>query len=300
MILSASRRTDIPGYYSEWFFNRLREGYVMTKNPMNPGQIGRINLSPDKIDCIVFWTKDPVKMLDQLPLIDKMGYPYYFQFTLTPYGKELERDLRDKADILATFRQLSLYLGKSRVLWRYDPIVWNEALTMDYHIRSFEKLCAGLEDYTDTCIISFVDFYDKLMKQGRNELLHEIREDQMHEIAGCLAAIAGNYGIELKACCEGLDFTKDGIKPSACIDKALVEQICGHAISARKDRSQRPECGCVQSVDIGVYNTCRNGCIYCYANHSEASIENNFYKHDPNSDILIGRIDHTAYIKDRN
>jgi hypothetical protein len=128
MILSASRRTDIPCYYSEWFMNRLKEGYVLTKNPMNPAQVSRLTLSPDTVDCIVFWTKDPLPLLDKLPILDDLGYHYYFQFTLTPYGKDIERGLRDKKGIISTFRQLSSYLGKDRVIWRYDPIIINDEL----------------------------------------------------------------------------------------------------------------------------------------------------------------------------
>src|SRR5665647_2342080 len=116
MILSASRRTDIPAYYSEWFMNRLQSGYVLTRNPMNHAQISKITLSPDVVDCTVFWTKDPVNMLGKLPLLDKMGYKYYFQFTLTPYGKDIERSLRDKSLIIETFIHLSKIIGKDRVL----------------------------------------------------------------------------------------------------------------------------------------------------------------------------------------
>lgn len=123
MILSASRRTDIPCYYSEWFINRLKAGYVFTRNPMNHAQISRINLSPDIVDCIVFWTKDPANMLDRLHILDEIGYKYYFQFTLTPYGKEIECSLREKSQIIETFIKLSETIGKDKVLWRYDPII---------------------------------------------------------------------------------------------------------------------------------------------------------------------------------
>ncbi len=290
MILSASRRTDIPCYYSEWFFNRLKEGYVLSSNPMNRKQLRNLSLSTDEIDCIVFWTKDPLPMMDRLPIITSMGYCYYFQFTLNPYDRSLEQNLRKKKDIIATFKKLSDLLGKEKVLWRYDPIIINQDLTISYHEENFAKLCRQLRGYTDICTISFVDLYHKLNKSVKDSILTLITEEQMHQLAYHLSMIAKEYDIELRACCEQVDFTKDGIKPAACIDKKVIEHICGHAIPIKKDRNQRPCCGCLQSIDIGVYNTCKNGCVYCYANHSEASINNNLRRHDPSADILISNL----------
>ena len=287
MILSASRRTDIPCYYSEWFLNRLQAGYVLSKNPMNPAQIKRISLSPDEIDCIVFWTKDPLNMMDRLPLIDKLGYRYYFQFTLNPYGKDIEANLRDKADIVETFKQLSEHISSDRLVWRYDPIIINEKYTVEYHLSSFAAACRQLQGYTKRCIISFVDDYKKLSKAVRDFIIRDISEDTQHYLAGRFANIAAGYGIELRACCEKLDFTTDGVKPAACIDKELIENICGYELNLKKDKNQRSGCTCAESTDIGIYNTCKNGCIYCYANHSDASINKNYLKHRPDADILI-------------
>ncbi len=290
MILSASRRTDLPCYYSEWFINRLKEGYALSKNPMNPNQVRKIILSPEVIDCIVFWTKDPQNMMRQLPVIDSMGYHYYFQFTLNPYGKEIERYLRNKDLITNTFLRLSEQIGKNRMIWRYDPIIINDNSTISYHLEQFELLCRKLHDYTDVCIISFVDGYSKLNKKVKDEIVKGITEEQMNRIAAGFSVIAHNYGVELSACCEKLDLTSYGIRSSSCIDKTLVERICGHSISERRDKNQRIGCGCVQSVDIGIYNTCRNGCVYCYANHSDISIMNNIRRHDPKSDLMIGAV----------
>lgn len=299
MILSVSRRTDIPGFYSDWFLNRLKEGFAITKNPMNPSQISRIVLNPNEIDCIVFWTKDPMNMMDKLPLIDDMGYQYYFQFTLTPYGKDIERKLREKKEIVKTFQQLSSFLGNNRVLWRYDPILLNNELTYHYHISQFTSLCKELQGFTKLCTISFVDFYSKLKKPVRDRFIHEMNEEQMHQLARSFSEIAKTYEIDLKACCEDLDLTRDGVKPASCIDKDLIELVCGRSIKAKKDKSQRPYCGCVQSIDIGIYNTCSHGCIYCYANHSDTSIDKNVQMHDPASPILLGSIPKDTVIKDR-
>ena len=287
MILSASRRTDIPCYYSEWFLNRLLAGYVLSKNPMNPAQIKRIDLSPDEIDCIVFWTKDPLNMMNKLPLIDRLGYRYYFQFTLNPYGKDIESNLRDKADIVETFKQLSKHTGSDRLVWRYDPIIINEKYTVENHLQMFAAACRQLQGYTKRCIISFVDDYRKLNKAVRDFIIRDISEDTQHYLAGRFVDIAAEYGIEVRACCEKLDFTTDGVKPAACIDKELIENICGYSLNLKKDKNQRHGCTCAESTDIGVYNTCKNGCIYCYANHSDASINKNYLKHRPDADILI-------------
>ena len=299
MILSASRRTDIPGYYSEWFVNRLKQGYVLTRNPMNQTQVSKILLSPDLIDCIVFWTKDPINMMDKLGEIDALGFNYYFQFTITPYGRDIERNLRDKNEIVKTFRQLSEIIGKDRVLWRYDPILLNDEITVQYHIDMFAKLCRELQGYTNICTISFADVYSKISKRVKEQVLGEITETQMHDIASTLAGIGRNHGIELRACSEIIDLSIEGIRLASCIDKETVERVCGHTILANKDKNQRPECGCIQSVDIGVYNTCKNGCVYCYANHSDASIDNNCSKHDSRSNILIGTVSENEKIINR-
>lgn len=288
MILSVSRRTDIPSYYSEWFINRLKEGYVQTRNPFNPNQVSRVEVTPDSVDCIVFWTKDPLSMMDKLVILDAMGYHYYFQFTLTPYGHEMERNLRDKSEIIDTFRCLSDRLGKERVFWRYDPIILNNRITQEYHKEHFEKLCSKLAAYTSSCTISFVDLYKRLSKPTKENIIREIGNEEMLSLAKAFSEISRSFGMEIRACCEKTDFTIFGIKPAACIDKDVVERVCGHSIEFKKDKNQRPGCGCVKSVDIGAYNTCRNGCIYCYANHSEASILKNCTRHREESDILIG------------
>lgn len=294
MILSVSRRTDIPSFYSEWFFNRLKAGYVLTKNPMNPAQVRRVLLSPEIIDCIVFWTKDPAPMMKRLPELDEMGYDYYFQYTITPYGlgdldqgKNLEPNLRDKNEIINTFIELSSQLGKDRVLWRYDPIILNHELSISYHKEMFAYMCKKLEGYTEVCTISFVDYYRKLSKQVKEQLLCEITEEQMHEIAISFAELGQEYGIEVRACCEKVDLSVDQVLPAACIDQARIELLCQQPISVKQDKNQREGCGCVQSVDIGVYNTCKNGCVYCYANYSAASTLKNCNQHNPKSEFLI-------------
>jgi hypothetical protein len=288
MILSASRRTDIPAYYSEWFINRLQVGYVLARNPMNHTQVSKITLSPDTIDCIVFWTKDPANILDKLPLLDEMGFKYYFQFTITPYGKEIESNLRDKSEIIKTFIQLSKIIGKDKVLWRYDPIILNDSLTITYHSEMFETLCSMLTNYTNFCTISFVDMYSKLDKALKGKLIREITESEMLQLATIFSETGRKYNLKLRTCSEKIDFSNYGIHPASCIDKSTVEEVCGYKIDSRSDTNQRTGCGCIQSIDIGAYNTCKNGCVYCYANYSDSAVKNNCNKHNPCSDVFIG------------
>ncbi len=298
MIISASRRTDIPAYYSEWFMNRLKAGFVLTRNPMNHAQISRIMLTPEDIDCIVFWTKDPEPMFTQLPLLDHMGYKYYFQFTLTPYTKDLEPNLRDKKDIIKTFTKLSETIGRERVLWRYDPIIINDSYTVDFHLDKIKEFCGRLGDYTEVCTISFLDLYHKL-KSVHRPLLREITEEEMARLAAAFSEAGSRYGFSVRTCCEELDLSSFGISHASCIDQRTIEGICGYSIRGKQDANQRTGCGCIQSIDIGSYNTCPNGCIYCYANYGEASTKKNHESHDPSSELLFGTLRGGELITDR-
>jgi hypothetical protein len=283
MILSASRRTDLPRCYAEWFMRRLRAGYVLTRNPRNPSQLSRIPLSPDIVDCIVFWTKDASNMLPCLDELDWRGYSYYFQFTLTPYGAELEPGLRDKRAIAENFISLSKRLGKTRVVWRYDPIVLNDSLNIPYHKSRFSRMCERLAPYTDTVTISFVDLYPKI----KTPLVRQISDGEIAELAGFIGQTAKEYGLRAVACCEG-GLEKYGISPSCCIDRQRIEQICGCSLKLPADKNRRKGCGCFESVDIGVYNTCPAGCVYCYANDSPASARRRYVLHDPRGELLSG------------
>jgi len=295
MILSASRRTDIPCYFTEWFINRLKAGYVLTRNPFNHAQLSYVTLSPDVVDCIVFWTKDPQNIMPHLKEIDAMGYRYYFQFTLTPYDHLIEKNLRHKADIEQSFIKLSQIIGKERILWRYDPIVLNDSLTIPYHKEQFQRLCHKLHSYTKSVTISFVDTYSKL----KTNLIRELSEYEIAELAAFIGNTAKSYGLTAKACCEKTDLSKYGIEKASCIDKAVLEQICGYSLSLTSDKSQRDGCGCVESVDIGAYNTCMNSCIYCYANNSPVTAERRYKSHNIDNELIIGSVSEGEKITER-
>ena len=290
MIISASRRTDIPAFYSPWLLNRLRAGSVLVRNPFRPDQVSEVVLDPQQVDGIVFWTKNPAPMLPQLAEIDRLGYRSYFQFTLTSYGRDLEPNLPAKASLIATFRQLGQRLGPERVLWRFDPIVLTPTCTPADHLRWFESLAAQLHGSTRSCTISFLSLYAKCKRnlQGRELLLLEPSE-KMRFVAQ-LAALAKRYGIKLLACCEPLLGEQCGIAPARCIDDQLVAAILGQSLRVKKAVGQRPGCGCVASIDIGAYDTCPHGCRYCYANSNHRVAAGNHGAHDPNAPLLIGAL----------
>lgn len=286
MVLSASRRTDIPCFYTPWLFRRLYAGEVLVRNPYRPTQVSRLLLSPETVDCIVFWTKDVGPMLPRLIELDQLGYRYYFQFTLTPYGRNLEPGMRPKGKILETFRALSDYVGPGRVLWRYDPVLLSGTYTLEAHRRAFEWLCGELEGLTERVTLSFVDLYAR--RGGSN--YRAPTEPEREELAAFFGEMALRHGLDPRACCEAGDFTAYGIRPASCIDQKVLERAAGRPVRLRKDRNQRPGCGCRESVDLGEYGTCPGGCAYCYANPRGSRAGEKALRHDPDSPLLTGAL----------
>lgn len=295
MIISASRRTDIPAFYSRWFFNGLERGYVDVRNPMNPRRISRVSLSPEVVDGYVFWTKNPQPMIDGLDRLSDI--PYYFLFTLTPYGRDVE-GLPEKFETMtAVFASLSEQIKKKdplhfrqRIVWRYDPVFLNDHYDMDFHRRAFARLAERLSPFTDTCVISFLDNYRHIRKRMAPLGVLSMDENMMKELAFYFAETGKRFGIQLRACAEKIDLRACGVMPSACIDAGRFERITGQHYEGKKDKNQRPECRCTESVDIGAYNTCRFGCRYCYALRSEKTAAAKAAAHDPASTLLDGKI----------
>lgn len=298
MILSVSRRTDIPNYYSEWFFNRLKEGFLYVRNPMNFHQISEIKISPDVVDCIVFWTKNPLPMMERLDELE--AYNYYFQFTLTGYGNDVERNLPNKkTSVIPIFQELSNRIGKEKVVWRYDPIIFSNRYNAKYHLKAFRSIAEALSGYTEKCVISFLDIYPKNKKNMDNLLSYDLSDSELRGFAKELSNIAKENHIKIGSCAEKIDLDEYGIIHNSCIDKELIEKIIGCKLKINKDKNQRIECGCVESVEVGTYNTCKNGCVYCYANYSAKSVESNFQKYDPLSPLLCGHIEKDDKISTR-
>lgn len=288
MIVSISRRTDIPALYADWLLNRLREGYALVRQPYRPHQISRVDLTPEKAECLVFWSKNPAPLLPRVGEIQEMGYPFYFQFTLNPYGSPLEADLPSLEERVETFRRLSQALGPERVIWRYDPVIIGPGWDPVQHEEAFDRLACALEGNTLHCIFSFLDWYPGM--QGRMKGLAVQPDDgQRRAVAAAFSASARRHGFRLSTCCEPENYEELGIRQAACIDPVLIESLLGGPIRRRKDPGQRPGCGCVESVDIGAYGCCLNGCRYCYANRSQPAAVQHHALHDPLSPLLIGR-----------
>lgn len=298
MIISASRRTDIPAYYSEWFLNRIRDGFAYVRNPMNFHQISKISLSHEVVDAIVFWTKNPVPMMDKIDAF--RDYPFYFQFTLTAYGKDIEPGLPSKNQVLIpAFCDLSKRIGRERVVWRYDPIFLNDTYTVDYHKKYFQVLAAKIGKYTEKCTVSFLDMYMNTEKNTAPLGIRVPTVEEQIELMKSFAETAKKYDFYIDTCAEKVDFSEFGIRHAHCVDRERIERIGNFHLDIKKDANQRESCGCVASIDIGTYNTCRNGCLYCYANYDKGSVEKQTRYHDPLSPLLFGRVCEHDVIKEK-
>lgn len=292
MIISASRRTDIPALYPQWFMNRLLAEEILVPSPYNRKKVSRIRLSPKTVDCFVFWTKNPEPMLPYLRMIDQLGYSYYFEMTVTGYEKDIEPGLPETEDSIATFILLSERLGKEKVDFRFDPILLTDKYSVGYHLEKFDMICEWIHKYTTRCIFSFVDPY-------RGCPFRELEDEEKEEVARGLAKIARKYNLPLYTCAEKIDLRSLGISHAACIDREKTERILGYKLDLKKDKGQRAECRCCESIDIGMYDTCVHGCRYCYATASPSSAKNKKNEHDPESPILIGHLQGDETITDR-
>lgn len=304
MILSVSRRTDIPAFYSEWFINRIREGIVYVRNPFNYNQISSVPLTSDNVDCIVFWTKNASNIMKYLDELDNRGFKYYFQYTITPYNTDIEPVANKKKDIIENFIEISKRLGKHRVILRYDPILITTKYNEEYHYIAFEKLCRQLSNYTERVVFSFLDDYKKIGKNMKKLDVNDISIDKMRIISEKLVNIANKYNLELETCAEKLDLDDLGIKHSSCIDGKLIEKIIESDISFNKKHkfildNNREACGCIKCIDIGEYDTCIHGCTYCYANLNKDRAVEKFKNHNKLSPIICGEYKN-ATVKQRN
>ena len=261
MIISASRRTDIPAFYSDWFFNRIKERYVLVPNPYNSKMISRISLDPAIVDCIVFWSKNPAPMLEKLDKLKE--YNYYFQFTLNPYGPEIENHLPIISKRIDTFKRLSDRIGKEKVIWRDDPVLTNETYTPGFHKEKFAEIAYELKEHTEKCMLGFIDHYQHIRTAVSRFNIQPLLKADIEEMAASFKKTVDTCSIQLDTCTVKVDLTHLGIPGGLCIDNQLVERIAGYPISARKDKNQRDICRCAESIDIGIYESCLNGCIYC-------------------------------------
>ena len=299
MIISASRRTDIPAFYSDWLMQRLRQGYVLVRNSFNPLQVSRVSLDPQMVDCIVFWTKNPAPLLKKLPEIERIGHRFVVQFTLNAYDRTLEQHVPPLHERLVTFRQLADRIGPDRVLWRFDPIIFTPSHGPDAVLRSFAQLASQLRSSTRQCTISFLSLYAKCRRNMANIALLEPADEEKRRFVDQLSTLARENCISLKACCDPFLHETCGIEAGRCIDGALIADITGFPLAIPKDKGQRPGCGCAVSIDIGTYDTCPHGCRYCYANASQQRVAIKREEHDPDGPMLIGTLNGQERIIDR-
>jgi hypothetical protein len=295
MIISASRRTDIPAFYARWFINRIRSGYCTVPNPFNARQISRISLGTSDVDVVVFWTRNPRPLFPYLKELDSRGYRYYFQYTLLgnprlidPHAPPLEIRLR-------TFYELVEQVGPRRVIWRYDPIVFTEITPADFHHRMYEKIAVALNGYTTRSVISLMDVYAKAKKrlaemgaQGAPLLEYDADETWYGELMRHMLAAATANGMQIFSCAQERNLQPYGILPGKCVDDDYILDVFGLDVSHTKDPSQRKTCGCVVSKDIGMYNSCLYGCQYCYATSNFKKAHEHFKAHAPSSPSLLG------------
>ncbi|MBE5960378.1 MAG: DUF1848 domain-containing protein [Lachnospiraceae bacterium] len=287
MIINTGSRTDIPAYYSEWFYNRIKEGFVLARNPYNREQIIRYQLNPEVVDCIVFCTKNPAPMLKRLDELSSFGQMWFV--TITPYGKEIEPNVPKKEEVMEAFKQLSQRAGIHAVSWRYDPIFITEQYSLEYHLDAFEKMAKNLSGYTDHCIISFIDLYEKTKRNFRQARAVTASEQDL--IGKEFVKIGDRYGIRIKTCLEGTELKKYGIDVSGCVTQPVIERAIGCNLSIpKKVKPAREGCDCLLGNDIGAYNSCGHGCVYCYANYDDETVMWNMRQHDRNSPLLIGQL----------
>ena len=296
MILNTGLRTDIPGFFSEWFYNRIDDGFVYVRNPYAKNQIYSYRLDPELIDCIIFCTKNPKPMFENLEKIDKFNQ--YWHITITPYEKEIEPNVPPMNDVLESFKYLSKKLGKENVTLRYDPIFINEKYTLEKHIESFEYIINSLSGYTTEAIISFIDLYEKTKRNFPKA--REVTKDERLKIGKEFARIGNENNIRIKTCVEGTELDKFGIDSSGCMTKEVIERAINKNLNIPKQKARNGECYCLLNNDIGEYNTCDHGCLYCYANSNKRLVKRNLKLHDPKSPILIGEIKEDDIIKEMN
>lgn len=284
MILQTGMRTDIPAFYSKWFLNRINEGFVLARNPYDLQSVTRYSLSPDVVDLITFCTKNLEPMLEHMNLLKPYGQ--YWFVTITPYGNDIELNVPPKENVIRSFKRLSDNLGIDSVGWRYDPIFINSKYTLERHISDFEEMSSDLSGYTQTCIISFIDIYQKVINNFP-EVMAVKPEDRI-KIGKKFAEIGKKYGMTIKACAEGTALKPYGIDCNGCMTMQTYEKALHANLNAPKMKSSRKECACFLGNDIGAYNTCGHLCRYCYANANSEAVRRNINRHDPNSPFLLG------------
>ena len=285
MIIQTGMRTDIPAFYSKWFLNRIKEGYVLVRNPYDFQSVTRYSLSPDVVDLIAFCTKNPAPMLPGMDALKDYGQ--YWFVTITPYGRDIELNVPDKEKVMEDFKRLSDIVGINSVGWRCDPILLTEHYTLERHIDDFRHMAKTLSGYTESCVISFIDLYRKVRRNFPEA--EEVGKEERITIGKAFAEIGKEYGITIRACAEGTELEPNGVDCGGCMTVGTFEKALHAVLDVPKRKNQRGgQCACVLGTDIGAYDTCAHFCRYCYANTDAERVRRNMKAHDPDSPFLIG------------
>ena len=295
MILNVSGRTDIVAFYTDWFMNRYHEGFVDVRNPFNHKLVSRIDFSD--VDAILFCTKNPIPILNKINEINK---PIIFHVTLTPYKKDIEPNVPPKGEIVEAIKKLSKIIGKDNLVIRYDPIFISAKYTLDYHIKAFENLCSLLDGYVSKILISFLDDYKNVRKNEKVLNFKELEESDYKAIGENFSASALKHHMIVHTCFEDRNLTEYGFSKDECLSRELAYKLTGKVYKKEWKARKEGKCHCIQMVDIGVYNSCKHFCKYCYANYDEKQVQDNFINHDPNSSLLVGKLNESDIIKKRS
>ena len=293
MILNVSGRTDIVAFYSKWFMNRYKEGFVDVRNPFNPKVISRIYF--EDVDLILFCTKNPLPIIDDLKKIKK---PIIFHVTLTPYKNDIEPNVPSKTEIINAIKKLSEIVGIDNLVVRYDPIFLSEKYNIDYHIKAFDKLCGLLNGYVRKIIVSFIDDYKNVRKNEKTLNFKPFTERGYELIGKNFSESAKKNNMTVQTCFEDRNLSEYGFVVGECLSHELAYILTGKKYKNWKARKEQ-KCNCVQMVDIGAYNSCKHFCKYCYANYDEQKVNYNYLKHSDNYSLLVGNIEENDVIKRR-
>ena len=293
MILNTGSRTDIPAYYSDWFYNRIAAGYVYVRNPYYPSQITKYLLSPEVIDVMVFCTKNPAPMLDRLSLLS--CFDTFWFVTITPYGQDIEPHVPPAEQVILSFKQLSELVTSARMSWRYDPILITDRYSIDYHIEQFARMAKLLSGYTSQCVVSFIDLYEKTKRNFHG--VRNVTDKEQEILISAFSTIAKDNKLQIHLCCENAGLVRENVDADGCMSQTVLEKALDCKLHVPKKKAARSECSCLLGADIGAYNTCGHGCLYCYANYDRKTVEKNMCLHNPSSPLLIGDVTENDVVK---
>lgn len=287
MFINTGGRTDTVQYYTAWLLQRFAEGYVLTRNPLFPHKVTRYTLTPESVDGVLFCSKNYTPIL---PYIQDIAgrFNIYCYYTITAYGKDMEPGVPSIDESMETLEALAGLVGKQRVAWRYDPVLLTGQYTIALHLDTFARMAERLTPYVDRCIFSFVEMYAKL-RHNMPELM-PLSLAEMDTLARGLGSIAVRHGLHLQTCGTNADYRQYGIHPSACMTLEMMGRANNVHFRPRKHKGMRQGCHCMESRDIGAYDTCPNGCRYCYANRNPRRAQENYRQHDPHSPLLLGQL----------